>query len=171
LGWEDLVPDCLGAIGLDPDLGDRVSPSNRAPHWATIELLRKLVDRNLEEAWDESKLSTVVPLRREFEKCLARRPDFGSKVQYLTPAQNRQLVELYNRDVAMVSQRTKVRLELQPIGDMPVRAFLPAFERIPAEIALDFAARVTGPDFVRAHPEAAAAARSLGLVSSVVGEP
>lgn len=157
--WDDLVPDCLAAVGLDPALGATVPPSNQAPHWTTIELLRRLIDRNLEAAWDDAGWAIASPLRQVFEECLAAHPALDPKVQYLTPAQTKELVELYNRDIAEIGRRTGFAFSPQIVTDVPARPFLPAFDHVPSELRREFAARVAAPDFERTHPKAAAAAR------------
>jgi hypothetical protein len=163
MGWADLVPDCLAAIGLDPALGTMAPPSNQAPHWATIELLRTLIDRDLEEAWDTAGLARAQPLRDLFEACLAERPGPVPKAQYLTPGQANELIALYNRDIAEIGRRTGFALPPQLPSDLPARPRLPAFDQVPIDILRDFRARATAPDFVRSYPEAAAAVLSRGL--------
>ena len=163
MGWTDLVPDCLGAIGLDPALGTKARPSNQAPHWATIELLRTLIDRDLEEAWDTAGLARAQPLRELFEACLAARPEPVPKAQYLTPGQANELIALYNRDIAEIGRRTGFALAPQLPSHLPARLRLPAFDQVPIDILRDFRARATAPDFVRNYPQAAAAVLSRGL--------
>ncbi|HEV2677623.1 MAG TPA: hypothetical protein VGV37_24040 [Aliidongia sp.] len=164
-GWAGLVPDCLAAMGLDPRLGKSAPASNQAPHWSTIELLRALIVRNLEEPWSEAGWAIAQPLRQVFEDCLTARPAFDPKVQYLTPAQAKELAALYNRDIEAIGRRTGFTFIPQDTGTVPDRPFLPAFGRIPPEIRQAFADRVSAPDFIRRYPEAAAAARSRGLLS------
>jgi hypothetical protein len=159
----DLVADCLTAMGLDPGLGRAIPPSNQAPHWATVELLRALIDRNREEGWDEAGLAIAMPLRRLFEECLAERPGFDRRVQYLTPAQEHELIELYNRDLARLSECIGPALEPQLIGEARERPFLPSLEQVPAEILRDFVCRARAADFVQAHPEAAASQVIAGI--------
>ena len=164
----ELVSDCLSAIGLDPGLGIAMPPSNQAPHWATVELLRRLIDRDLDQPWDEAGLAIALPLRRLFEECLAAWPGFDRRVQYLTPGQTRELVELYNRDLAAIGARTGDIIAPRSIGDLPARPFLPALDQVPAAILRDFAGRAVAPAFARLHPEAAAAAARLVLPSALI---
>ena len=163
LGWDDLVPDCLAAIGLDPALGVLAPASNQAPHWATLELLRSLIDRNREQAWDEAGLARAVPLRALFETCLAGHPSFSPKVQYLTPSQSVALVDLYNRDIAEIGRCTGVQLAPQSMPALLERPFLPRLDHVPAPILDAFINQATSAGFAAAHPEAAAAVLSLGL--------
>src|SRR5262249_53250828 len=79
----------------------------QAPHWATTELLRTLIDRNLEQAWDAAGLAIALPLRDLLETCLAQRPNLDANVQYLTPGQAKELAALYNRDLAAIGRRTR----------------------------------------------------------------
>lgn len=165
LGWPDLVPDCLGALGLDPRLGIGAPASNQTCHWLTTELVRRMIDRNGDAAWDEATLETVLDVCTLFETCLAASASPVPGVQYLTPAQSRNLVELYNRDVATISARTGFALAPQPIGQATERAFLPSLDQVPAGVLRDFALRAAAPDFMAAHPEAAAMIARLGLLS------
>jgi len=164
LRWPDLVPDCLEAIGLDPRLGVDAPAGNQACHWLTTELVRRLIDRNGEEAWDEATLETVLAVSSLFETCLAASPDPVPGVQYLTPAQSRDLTELYNRDVAEISRRTGFALAPQPLHATE-RAFLPSLAQVPSAVMREFAARATAPEFMQAQPKAAAMIAGAGLLS------
>jgi len=166
--WRDLVPDCLGAIGLDPALGVPAPSRNHAPHWATIELLRTLVDHNREEPWDDAAVALALPLCGLLESCWADGHGPGSKPQYLTPVQANDLTDLYNRDLAEIGRRTGFVLAPQQPPDLPARPFLPAFDRVPIEILRDFRARATAADFARTHPQAAAAVLSRGIADFAV---
>jgi hypothetical protein len=166
LRWSDLVPDCLGALGLDRHLGVGAPVSNQACHWLTTELVRSLIDRNGDEAWDEATLQTVLDVCTLFETCLAASTSPVPGVQYLTPAQSRDLAELYNRDVAAISRHTGFALAPQPLDRVAERAFLPSLDQVPAGVLADFAARAAAADFVQAHPEAAAMIGGLGLLST-----
>jgi hypothetical protein len=152
--WDRLASDFLIAIGLDPSLGTPVPASNKAPRWGMVELMRSLAKLRAEP-------ETLEILTTMLRRCLDANPRAGRNIQYLTPNQQSELVELYARDIANINAHTGARLTPEPIVALPKRPFLPSFDRLPAAVLDDFNRRTRDPDFVSQHPAAAALARAL----------
>jgi hypothetical protein len=152
--WDDLVGDCLSAIGIQASPKTSLR-SNQAPHWAFVEFLRSLIEHDQEDGWDEA--SVLVPIRDLFEQCLAEAPPLDRDVQYLTSAQARELARLYNRDIARLAELTGTMLSPEPVDGLPERPFLPTVDRIPGDLVQDFLARARLPKFAERYTQAAAA--------------
>ncbi len=158
LAGGELLGDCLTALGLDPALATGARRSNQAPDWPVVEMLRQLIPRDDEAGWRPEDRRIADPLRGLMTDCLAETP--VPPIEYLTAAQAQSLVELYNRDLDRLAERTGVALQPErPTGRD--RGAAPDFQQIPADLRARWAARAAVPAFVRDHPEAAAAAVRL----------
>jgi hypothetical protein len=150
--WDDLVSDCLHALGLD---GEQVAPSassNQSPHWTVIELLRAL---------GTVTPAITEPLRSALEDCLINETVPCPAAQYLTPTQHRRLAGLYREDLTAISRYTGTPLQEPQIEAPPERPFLPAFDQMPRNIRRAFTQRVCAVEFMRRHPQAADAVAAL----------
>jgi hypothetical protein len=161
--WNSLVDDCLSALDIEACLGLSMQPRNEAPHWAVIELLRRLAERNQNMAWNAMERDIMVPLGSLLEECLTGYPARSPRTQYLTKAQAAELDLLYKMDIARINRCTGTELLLPPAVALPERPFLPGLSNVPAEILRDFAACAQAPIFATRHPAAAAAAQNLDL--------
>jgi hypothetical protein len=161
--WRSLTGDFLEILGLDAGLGSAVPPSNQSPSWAITEFLRAMSQLKAGPATTEA-------LQKLLQKFLDANPLIGRDVQYLTPAQGRQVAEIYAEDIARINDFANARLDPEPLAALPDRPFLPAFRQLPPVILRDFADRAGARDFMSVHPEATAALQGLGLLRRPFGE-
>jgi len=160
--WDRIIEDFLTALGLDPDIGAPVPASNQGTHWAVTELLRALAGSGVSPA-DTRELISLL------QTSLQANPGVGRAIQYLTQAQAQELAEKYQDDIAKINAFTNAGIDPEPLQVLPERLFLPSFRLLPAPILADFAARAGARRFMALHPNASAAARSLGVAKHPFG--
>lgn len=152
----DLLIDFLHELGLRMEAPGRAR-SNVAPHWIELELTRSLAGRNGETKWSGVAAETVEPLLAELRPLLAGAPS----ATYLSLAQRRSLLELYNEDLERIRRAGGGRLAPVRPDPGPERAFAPSLDEAPDEMLRAFFIRTTQPAFVAAYPQAGERARRL----------
>jgi len=154
----NLLIDCLTALGVEPDFGRAAFAlhSNASPHWMVLEMVRSLIESSNDIGWDDPFfLANVYPLKRVMQQCVNASPNGSMRVQYQTAAQLRFLAELYNRDLALLADRTGTVLPAASLDNIQERPFLPSIRQVPADIMADFAVRVRSGAFRERWPGAA----------------
>jgi hypothetical protein len=131
--------------------------SNVAPHWIELELTRRLAERNGETEWAGVAREVVEPLLAELRPLLAG----AASAAYLSLAQRRSLVDLYNEDLGRIRRAGGARLAPVRADLGPERLFAPSLEQVPDELLRAFFMRTTQPAFLAAHPQAGERARRL----------
>jgi hypothetical protein len=152
----DLLSDFFEAAALQP-IPHAMRARNVSPHWIELELMRSLAERNGETEWSGVSPAVAVPLADALRPLLGRAPPAA----YLTLAQRRRLVELYNQDLARIAEAGGPRLPAAPPPAGEERAFVPALDQAPRDLLAAFFEQVGATSFAQAHPEAARRARAL----------
>jgi len=152
----DLLSDFLHELGLRMAARGGAR-SNVAPHWIELELTRRLAERNGETEWAGVAREVVEPLLAELRPLLA----VAGPAPYLSLAQRRSLLDLYNEDLGRIRRAGGGRLAPVRADLGPERRFAPSFEQIPDEVLQGFFVGTTRPAFLAAHPQAGERARRL----------
>lgn len=160
----DLISDFAQALALRP-VGRHAAPSNVSPHWIELELVRRLAERDGEEAWSGVSREVAAPLAAALRPLVRHTPPAA----YLRLAQRRRLVDLYNEDLARIADAGGALLPAAPEPSGPERAFAPALDHAPGTVLAAFFKRVGSASFAAAHPEAAERAHALALDCGFAG--
>ncbi|MDE1173230.1 MAG: hypothetical protein PW790_06090 [Parvibaculaceae bacterium] len=149
-----LVPDCLRALSLPPDLaGTEITVrSNQSPGWMMAELQRAMARPADGEAWNEEEATAAEQLNQLLAECIAKSPNGGMSAQYLTPDQDRWLMELYNSDAQKISARSGTDLPLVAPYELPERPFLPAINHMPVDIMQAYEKKANARQFLKKFP-------------------
>jgi hypothetical protein len=146
----DLLVDFLHELGLAMTPRER-PPSNVAPHWIELELTRRLTERNGDIPWVGVGPAQVAPLLDELRPLIADAPP----ATYLSLAQRRSLVDLYNEDLEQIRRAGGPRLAPVRADLGAERPFAPSLAQVSDDVLEEFFARTSRPAFIAANPRAA----------------
>ncbi len=152
----DLVADCLSALGLAGAPGPHAGRANVSPSWWVVEMLRLVACGGSESGWSQGSLAVAEELH-----CLTDRAAENAGLRcpagrYLSCAQAARLSALYNRDLALLAERTGTRLQADRGVCPEERRFVPAAEHLPENVLRLIRELALRAENARLHPEAAA---------------
>ncbi len=161
----ELLADLVHALGAAP-IARRAPPSNTAPPWPMLELVRRLASTDGDVEWIGVAQAEVEPLVAALSPVAADAP----RAAYLTEAQRSDLVALYNADLDRIASAGGGRLPPAALSEGGERAFVPAWDKVPQAVS-EALRRIAGSEaFAHDHPAAAARARELAAGGSPVAQ-
>lgn len=152
-----LPPDFVHALGVAA-IAHRAPPSNAAPPWPMLELVRRLAVTDGDVEWIGVPHEEAEPLVAALSPVAAQAP----RVAYLSRTQRAELRDLYDADLDRIAAASgDGRLPSAPSQGIAERAFIPAWVHAPDAVKRELERLANSAAFARDHPAAAARARSL----------
>ena len=152
----DLVGDCMAAMGLPGAPARAAGRANVSPSWWAVEVLRLVRGSGPARGWSHADLAVAQVLHHLTDVAVESSGLRCPAVQYTSRAQAERLGGRYNRDLAVLADKTGTRLQPDLVGSLGERDFVPSARHVPKRILRLIRELALAAETARLHPEAAA---------------